>query len=149
MNAQQKGILALFTCLDTVAFLRFMPQSLPFRTGQHFTAATIEIAQLTAWAAFPVIAYGLFRRSSWAFWGYYLHFPLRLLFLLLSFGFLTLLARPFHSSTIHTLCIGVAAILEVVRLVLTVRVHRACSSFQRLEMESAGSALPQSPDRAT
>ena len=69
-----------------------------------------------------VSAFGLAVGSRWALIVSYVQFPLRFVYLYLSFGFLTLL-NPLLGGNAYQALIVVAMILEGARLVATILLH--------------------------
>lgn len=85
------------------------------------------IFRLIFLGSLAVSAFGFFQRQRWALILYYCQFPLRLVFLYLSFGFLLLLLRPFAplSPSHYKITIFRLIALEVARLIVSVYFHRS------------------------
>ncbi len=112
----QKEILILFALLDAFLFGKSL-------TGINFSADQFLLNQIKSIfiISLAVSPFGLTFHKRWGYILYYVQFPFRYIFMALSFGFLTCLV-PATPSFIK-LTIIVAMILEIVRLILTVKIH--------------------------
>jgi hypothetical protein len=116
-----KKLLPIFGALDIITL---------FRSYKHF------IPGVFTWANFPLVAIGnivlyvmlffsaifLLRQNKLGLWLTYVQFPLRLAFLVLSFGFLFALSRVVSNS--YMIILGILIVLEIVRLLFTINIHR-------------------------
>ncbi len=119
-----KIFLQLFGMLDIVTLVRSYQYIIP---------------PTTAWSVFPVLtlsktllytslifsAYFLLKQSKPGFWLTYGQFPLRLAFVILSFGFLFTVNRLFSSNAYsYIILFWILIVLEISRLILTMLIHR-------------------------
>jgi hypothetical protein len=112
----QKEILIFFALLDAFLFGKSL-------TGINFSADQFLLNQIKSIfiISLAVSPFGLTFQKKWGYILYYVQFPFRYMFMALSFGFLTCLV-PATPSFIK-LTIIVAMILEIVRLILTVKIY--------------------------
>jgi len=87
----------------------------------------LDILRLVFIVSLLVSAVGLFGMKRWALILSYIQFPFRFVFLLLSFGFISMLARVFDMPGLYRSLIYTAMILECARLILSVWIHRTFS----------------------
>ena len=66
---------------------------------------------------------GLVYQKKWSFILSYIQFPCRFLFMLLSFGFLSLLIPKVPQMHYVQPSIIIAGILEIIRLIVTIKIH--------------------------
>lgn len=117
----------LFGILDIVLAIRFGPSEFEQFGGlSHatFPAALLLFSRLLFLASLVVSAVGLFLGKNWALIVTYIQFPFRFVFMLLSFGFISELARVFAMPGLYRPLIYAAMILECARLVCSVWIHR-------------------------
>ena len=121
------AILIAFGLLDALLLGRFVRQA---ANPIHFlmNALPIEIVVVECVRSFLLIslaftAVGLIWGKQWALWLSYVQFPFRLLFMLLTFGFLGLLARIPDFPVTHFSLMLTAMGLECVRLTVTLLLH--------------------------
>jgi hypothetical protein len=120
-----KKLLIVFGILDVVTLIKDFKD--PVDTG--FTSASpyflaVIIGTLLIYLSLILSAYFLIRQSKVGLWLTYAQFPLRLFFVVLSFGFL-LSVNPFQMDEIgYKYFIGVLMGLEIVRLIITIQIHR-------------------------
>ncbi len=112
----KKEILIIFALLDALLFGRFL-LDINFSADQ-FLLNQLKSVFLISLAVSP---FGLIFQKKWGYILYYVQFPFRYLFVVLSFGFLTYLVPA--TPSFSRLMIIVAMILEIVRLILTVKIH--------------------------
>lgn len=112
----KKEILIIFALLDALLFGRFL-LDINF-SAEQFLLNQLKSVFLISLAVSP---FGLIFQKKWGYILYYVQFPFRYLFVVLSFGFLTYLVPA--SPSFSRLMIIVAMILEIVRLILTVKIH--------------------------
>jgi hypothetical protein len=123
LTARQKYALTIFALLDAVSILRSYPEiSSIFEYGPELNGLWLVRLIIIASFAFSAIFFMLRRKEALVL--YYIQFPLRLLFMMLSFGFIIeLFGGVFGSSTYWT-AITIVFGLEVLRLVYTIVIHR-------------------------
>ena len=118
-----KRLLILFGLLDIIALIRsykyFIPQTL---TWTYFPL--IAVGNILIYVSLVFSAFFLLRQNKLGLWITYGQFPLRIAFVILSFGFLFELSRLFDKRsqaymTIFWILIG----LEVLRLIFTILIH--------------------------
>lgn len=124
-----RDILVLFAMLDVFVVGRFVNNiRVPELAGQApvwFSALIIlrPVLLLSLIAS----AFGLATQRKWGFVVSYVQFPLRFVCVWLSFGFLTLIPGLFISGHKYQPVILAAMVLECVRLVWTILIHRRIS----------------------
>lgn len=130
-DARRANLLRLFGLLDALLFVRFIEVlAVPFWTHRPAWVALFTVAQGLIVVSLALSAYGFFRGRDWAFVLYYVHFPLRVAYAMLSFGFLTYVGRIVGGPLAHWLLLIVAILLELVRLVLTIRCHKSAMALR-------------------
>jgi hypothetical protein len=92
--------------------------------------ALLEILRGFFFISLIVSAVGFFRMKKWALIISYVQFPLRFGLMLLSFGFIHYLSRLFHSPSYYQPLINAAMILECMRLICSVWIHRTLTLDQ-------------------
>ena len=128
-------VLIIFSVLDAVSLCRTAPLlvrtvsgvcqfGLPSRT----ILIVVEILRVLLFSSYAFSAYAFLTRKRWSFPLYYCQFPLRLLFFSMSLGFLALINRPFQSVPLHFTIGGIVALAEIVRLVVTIVIHRRANT---------------------
>ena len=134
---KRRGVLVIFGLLDALLLGSFLH-------GIVWPGYVIQHPDLPLWLTLLTIAYPLFLISlavssfglamekQWGIILSYVQFPFRYVFVLLSFGFLTLIPGPDHQHVIYA-----AMGLEAMRLVLTIAAHRS------LRRVPASAAVPQ------
>jgi hypothetical protein len=118
----------LFGLSDVILVVRFAPNELTqLASASHIPllGALLEILRVFFFVSLLVSAVGLFSMKKWALIISYFQFPFRFGFMLLSFGFISYLSRLFHASTYHQPLIYAAMILEFLRLICSVWIHRS------------------------
>jgi len=124
-KSDMKKLLIIFGLLDLVTLIRDIKN--PIDTG--FTSASpffvaIAIGTPLCYLSLIFSAYFLIRQSKVGLWLTYGQFPLRLLFVILSFSFL-LTINPFQLDELgYKYFIGALMGLEIVRLIITIQIHR-------------------------
>ena len=119
-----KKLLSLFGILDIITLIRSYDHLIPSLTAWR-EYPFITIASSVLYASLIFSAYFLIRRQKAGLWLTYLQFPLRMVFLVLSFGFLLLTARLFNDrSAIYNIMIWFVIGLEIVRLIITIVIHK-------------------------
>ena len=77
-------------------------------------------------------AFGLVSQKRWAFILSYCQFPFRYVFMLLSFAFISIFF-PRHQTPVYiTPAIIIAMILEIVRLVITIIIHKNSNKIMKI-----------------
>lgn len=118
----------LFAACDLLLFVRFIGwvwSSIPsFSNELPVWAVLIEYVRLSLTLSFLASGVGLLLHRSWAHLLVLIQFPFRLFSLLLSFGFLTMLAKPFDSPSVYQALLVFAILLELIRFLLTWRAWR-------------------------
>ncbi len=116
-----KRTLQLFGFLDIITLLRSYKYLIPpTLTWRYFPL--VAIGNIVIYASVFLSAFFLLRKNKLGLWLTYLQFPLRLAFVVLSFGFLLELSRLVSNSymIIFWILIG----LEILRLIFTIQIHR-------------------------
>ena len=125
-------LLILFGIFDALLILKFGYQVLlpdvMIRYGIFSLPFLLSCFRAIVIVSLAFSAYGLIRSRTWAFIISYFQFPFRLLFLFLSFGFLTYASWIFHLPSIYRPIILFAIAMEAVRLVATIYAHIASKS---------------------
>jgi hypothetical protein len=117
----------LFGLADVILVARFAPKMLAQLASvshEPLPGALLDILRLVFIVSVLVSAVGLFGMKRWALILSYIQFPFRFVFMLLSFGFITLLARELDMPGLYRPLIYTAMILECARLILSVWIHR-------------------------
>jgi len=89
-----------------------------------FPTALLFIAHLIFFESLVASAIGLSLAKKWALIVSYVQFPFRFVFMLLSFGFITVMAHLLAMPSLYRPLIYVAMILECGRLICSVWLHR-------------------------
>jgi len=117
----------LFGLTDVILIARFAPKMLAQLASvshEPLPGALLDILRLVFIVSLLVSAVGLFGMKRWALILSYIQFPFRFLFMLLSFGFISMLARVFDMPGLYRPLIYTAMILECARLICSVWIHR-------------------------
>ena len=126
LKAYSRGLLTFFGLLDAVLIGQYLSNVASANVWPHslpIGAAALDLLKAFLLVSLIFSAIGLCWERRWAMLLSYAQFPLRLIFPLLSFGFLTqipFLSRSFGGRTL----LVAAVILEVVRLVVTIMLQR-------------------------
>jgi hypothetical protein len=124
----RRAILIGFGALDALLLVRFMPQIAwpSYVFDGRFSAWTValEVCRLLFLVSLAFSALGLVLARRWAIVLSYVQFPFRFVIMLLSFGFIGLLARIPHFPVSYLALMITAMILECIRLAVTIAVHR-------------------------
>ncbi len=119
-----KKLLPLFGILDIITLIRSYEHLIPSSTA-WINSPLITIASSVLYTSLIFSAYFLIRKQKIGLWLTYFQFPLRMAFLVLSFGFLLITARFFNDrSTIYSIMMWFVIGLEVVRLIITIVIHK-------------------------
>ncbi|MEW6251970.1 MAG: hypothetical protein AB1716_15115 [Planctomycetota bacterium] len=123
-------VLVFFAFLDVLLLVRFAPdalrdlQQLRALDPPHAYLTLLIIGRALFFASLPLSAAGLLLAKRWGLILSYAQFPFRLLFVLLSFGFITIAARLLHAPELYEALVVTAMVLEVARLVCSIWIHR-------------------------
>lgn len=119
-----KKLLLLFGLLDIVTLIRSYQHIIP-RPSSWTEYPLITITSSILYASLIFSAYFLIRKEKAGLWLTYFQFPLRMAFLVLSFGFLLITARLFNDqSAIYSIMMWFVIGLEIVRLIITIVIHK-------------------------
>lgn len=119
-----KKLLILFGLLDIVTLVRSYGHWTNL-LGQWDNFHWITIGNLVIYLSLLLSSYFLIRQNKLGLWVTYGQFPLRLAFMVLSFGFLLTLTNLLDSGqAIYGILMWGLLGLEIVRLVMTIQVHR-------------------------
>ncbi|HKZ38448.1 MAG TPA: hypothetical protein VJ184_12400 [Chryseolinea sp.] len=115
-----KKTLILFGSLDVIGLVNNYTYIENYLERLYFDFITIGI--LTLYASFLFSAYFLIKQRRIGIWIYYAQFPLRLLFMILSFGFLLRLPRMFDDwMIVYDVFMWIILGLEILRLLISIR----------------------------
>ena len=118
-----KNILIVFGLLDLYSFVRLYKFGIKmFDNIEHFPIMTIlEILLIVS-----LIASGIFSilRKKISLIIYYVQIPLRLAFMILTFGFLLKLFGLQYDSVGYKILVGFTFLLEIARLTFTIMIHK-------------------------
>jgi uncharacterized membrane protein len=121
---QLKKLLHLFGILDIITLIRSHEHLIPGSTA-WINYPLITIASSVLYASLIFSAYFLIRKHKAGLWLTYIQFPLRLAFLVLSFGFLLMAVRSFNDQPgTYSFMLWFVTGLEIVRLIITIVIHK-------------------------
>jgi len=128
----------LLLSLDLLTFLRFFwdipfyfQSSISNELGSlHFLAPLLIFSKLVLLLSLLLSAFFYWKKPVVAYLMYYPQFFLKLLHLILSFGFITHLNYFFGSSIFYQILIYLAIALEIGRLVVTIYLHRNSKKYK-------------------
>ena len=111
------GLLDLFSFVDTYKIGISMIDNI-----EHFPIMSI----LEILLIFSLIASGVLSilRKKISLIIYYVQFPLRLVYIILTFGFLLTLFGLQYDSIAYKILVGVVILLEIARLTFTIMIHK-------------------------
>jgi hypothetical protein len=139
--------LIIFALLDAILLGRFIGSV--FHTGLSRELPVLYQALCIARPIFIISlgfsAFGLIVKRKWGFILSYVQFPLRFVFVFLSFGFLSLLMTPRQGAQFINPMIIIAMVLEAFRLVTTIMIHLRITNELRATSNSAPSAKSEAP----
>jgi len=119
-----KRLLIVFGILDIVTLIRSYGHVTNL-SGQWDTFPSITIGNFLIYLSLMVSAYFLIRQNKLGLWITYGQFPLRLLFGVLSFGFLLTITTLFDDGlVIYRILMWALFGLETLRLLLTILVQK-------------------------
>lgn len=119
-----KKLLLLFGLLDIVTLVRSYQHIIP-QASSWTDYPLMTIASSVLYASLVLSAYFLIMQNKLGLWITYIQFPLRMFFLVLSFGFLLITARLFNDrSIIYSTMMWFVIGLEIVRLIITIVIHK-------------------------
>lgn len=125
-----KRLLMIFGALDVITLLRNYEQIINLRQivnlPTDFTNFPVTIiVKFLVVISLGLSAYFLLRHKKEGLWLTYALFPFRLLFMILSFGFLLTVSRFFtEEAEFYKILIWILIGLELGRLLLTMQIHR-------------------------
>jgi hypothetical protein len=117
----------LFGFLDAILVVRFAAREfaqLASVSHEPFLGALLDILRMAFFVSLVASAVGLCLAKKWALIISYVQFPFRFVFMLLSFGFITVMAHLLAMPSLYRPLIYVAMILECGRLICSVWLHR-------------------------
>jgi len=119
----RKNVLIAFGLLDLYAFIRTYKVGLKLLDNfEHFPIMnSLEILLIVSLVASGVLS--IMRKKS-ALIIYYFQIPLRLTFVILSFGFLINLFGFQYNSIEYKVLIILTSLLEIARLTFTIMIHK-------------------------
>ncbi len=128
LKSHTRMLLLAFGFLDALLLVRFFHQlAWPARVFDGMLplwAALLEICRPVLLASFAFSSVGLWLGRRWAMVLSYVQFPFRLVFVLLTFGFISKLATLPGLAAGYSMFIILAMLLEVARLLATIMIHR-------------------------
>lgn len=125
-----KRLLMVFGALDIITLIRNYEQIINLRQIVNLPTDFINfpvtiIVKFLVVISLGLSAYFLLRHKKEGLWLTYVLFPFRLLFMILSFGFLLAISRFFTEHTeFYKILIWILIGLELGRLLLTIQIHR-------------------------
>ncbi len=121
-----KYYLQIFGLLDLILVVRFFNRiEIPmWPSGGPWWANAIAASGAPLLLSCIFSGFGLLFRKRWALIVSVIQFPFHIINLLLTFGFLTKLTLIWGSSFAYNLLVGVALVLEVLRLFISWRAYR-------------------------
>lgn len=127
---KMKKLLPLFGILDIITLIRSYKHLIPASSAWSDYPMTTIASILYASLLFS--AYFLIRQQKLGIWLAYIQFPLRMAFLVLSFGFLLSTSSLFNNqSEAYRIMIWALIGLEIIRLVCTIFIHKRYFSVQK------------------
>ncbi|MEJ5994068.1 hypothetical protein WG904_06500 [Pedobacter sp. Du54] len=116
--------------LDTISLLLLGWQIWAFLTSNFPEQPSQEVRHMLMVPMFILIlmgAIGLFLEKKYGFVLYYIQFPFRLYLWVFSVGFITLIpeALEVFNDTLYDILFKACFVAEVIRLYLTIKIHRA------------------------
>ena len=119
-----KRLLQLFGLLDIITLVRSYKHIIP-QTSSWTAFPEIVIANTLLYILLILSSYFLLRQNKVGLWLTYAQFPLRLAFLVLSFGFLLTLSRFFDDKEqAYRIIMWISIVLEICRLIFSIQIHR-------------------------
>ena len=119
-----KKLSPLFGILDIITLVRSYNHIIPSSTSWT-EYPLLTIASSVLYASLIFSAYFLITKHKAGLWLTYLQFPLRMAFLVLSFGFLLLTANFFNDRlAIYSIMMWFVIGLEIVRLIITILIQK-------------------------
>jgi hypothetical protein len=119
-----KKLLRLFGLLDIITLVRSYKHIIP-RTMAWTNFPLITTAEFLLYASLIFSAYFLLRQNKVGLWLTYGQFPLRLTFVVLSFGFLFTINRLFDNHVgSYRIIFWVLVGFEILRLIFTIQIHK-------------------------
>ena len=125
-----KRLLILFGILDIVTILRSSKQIIAALKNLN-DFPLLNLTLIISYSLFILSGYLLIRQHKGGIWLTYIQFPLRLSFLILSFGFLFSINSLIGGLIPYTILIWIAGGLEIIRLIIKILIHRKFYSRTR------------------
>ena len=126
-----KRPLQLFGLLDIITLVRSYKHIIP-RTMEWSNFPLITTGRLLLYTSLISSAYFLLSQKKAGLWLTYGQFPLRLAFVVFSFGFLFTMSRFFENySETYRIIFWVLVGLEILRLACTIHIHRKYFSLTK------------------
>ncbi len=85
---------------------------------------SLALTTLILYASLIASAYFLLRQQKAGIWITYAQFPFRIMYQTMSFGFIWMLEGQFSSPTAVSYITMTLVVLEIVRLLITILIHR-------------------------
>jgi hypothetical protein len=119
-----KKLLQLFGLLDIITLVRnykhIVPSSIAWTDFPLITIGSTFLYALLVLSAFFLI-----RKQKTGLWLTYIQFPFRMMFLILSFGFLLMINNLFNNQPeTYGIMIWILIGIEIVRLIFTILIHK-------------------------
>ncbi len=119
-----KKLLTLFGILDALTLIRSYNIIIPLIRDLHYSPFFLGL-NLLIYISLIFSSYFLVKQDKVGIWLTYGQFPLRLLYLILSFGFLSTLNQFLQFEDLgYRIFIGFLVGLDIVRLIITIQIHR-------------------------
>jgi len=118
-----KKILIVFGTLDIVTFVSNFSYATNYFERLGFELLIVGF--LILYLSLPISGLLLIKQKRFGIWISYMQLPLRFLFMVLSFGFMLKITKLFDNWVgMYDALIWVIIALELLRLVITIQVHR-------------------------
>jgi hypothetical protein len=124
-----KQILQIFGCLDIISIALLTKQI--YTIGTNFSQIPDSLLSeiriillLLSYLLLFISATGLLTFKKYGLIAYYIHFPIRLLVWVFSFGFITFLSDYSSDPQVFDWLFRLTIVIEFFRLYFTVRIHR-------------------------
>ena len=119
-----KKLLTVFGILDALTLIQSYRIIIPLIRDLHYAPFFLGI-NLLIYISLILSSYFLIKQNKFGIWLTYGQFPLRLLYLTLSFGFLLLMNQFLQFEDLrYRIFIGFLVGLEILRLIITILIHR-------------------------
>lgn len=122
------AILEALTLINAIpTMIQVIKQSIIFAENQSLFLLVMGLFQIVLYLSFGLSSYLFFSRKKAAFLMYYILLIFRLLYFAMSFGFLLRLTFFIEGPIFEGILVGVVVVLEILRLVYTIRFHKGLS----------------------